>query len=265
MHEQVIAAIQLEKELRRAVKEAQFRVLYQPIFAADRRTPVGFEALVRWQHPKRGLLEPGAFLGVAEETGLIVEIDRLVWREACAQVRLWQQHFGRSLALNLNLSSQQFYHPDLLATLEAIFEETGIAPDQVNLELTEGALVDASPGTTGTLEALKALGCGLYLDDFGTGYSSLSYLQHFPIDVLKIDRSFVTRLNRDHDSTELVRTIVAMARNLKLKVVAEGVETQFTKLRELGCTYTQGFLFAEPLSGEDAAALVARLGRVEIG
>ncbi len=248
MHAQVMASMQLERELHTALRRGELRTAYQPILLVTGHL-LGFEALVRWQHPKRGLLEPAAFLGLAEEAGLIRELDFWVWRSACTQVVRWQRKTGRPLTLSLNLSPQQFLHADLAEDVSALLRETNFDPTQLVLEITEGVLIDSSDSVKETVAQLKALGVKLYLDDFGTGYSSLSYLRRFPVDALKIDRSFVEGMTQDEGSAELVRTMISMAQNLGLQVVAEGVETeaQLRALRELGCPQAQGFLFAEPL------------------
>ena len=253
MRQQIVSAHRLESELRQAISQHELRVFYQPIMDAA-QTLTGFEALVRWQHPKRGLLTPDEFMPFAEEVGLVREIDFWVWREACTQVDAWQRELAHPVTLSLNLSSQQFLHADLVGDLGSLLHETGFDPLNLVLEITEGAFIDASTHVSATIAELKRLGVRLYLDDFGTGYSSLSYLQRFPVDALKIDRSFVANMLEDRGSAELVRTILAMAQNLGLVAVAEGVENaaQLARLRELGCAYTQGFLYARPL--EVAAA-----------
>ena len=260
MHKQAVDTMRLERELREAVTQRELRVVYQPILAVESGTLLGFEALVRWQHPERGLLSPALFLPLAEETGLIRTIDHYVWNEACAQVRTWQQALGTQhpLTLSINLSSQHFLYPDLAEELETILKRTDFPPEQLVLEITEGALIRSSEVVSATLHELKELGIKLYLDDFGTGYSSLSYLQRFPVDALKIDRSFIHSMTRNEESAELVRTIINMAQNLGLEAVAEGVETQeqLEQLRNLGCPYTQGYLFAKPLSEAQAEAFL---------
>ncbi len=264
MHQQAMDMMTLERELRSAVAQRELRVAYQPILAVTNGTLLGFEALVRWQHPRRGLISPALFLPLAEETGLIREIDRYVWTEACRQVRAWQRgsdnpngletRIDHPLTLSINLSSQHFLYPELVRDIESILAETDFPPEQLVLEITEGALIRSSEMVSTTLRELKELGLKLYLDDFGTGYSSLSYLQRFPVDALKIDRSFIHSMTSSEESAELVRTIINMAQNLGLQAVAEGVETheQLDRLRDLGCSYTQGYLFAKPLSEEQA-------------
>ncbi len=260
MHAHAVAALQLEREFRAALYDDELRVAYHPILAVSGEL-LGFEALVRWQHPERGLLEPSHFLGLAEEAGLIRELDFWVWRSACAQVKRWQEETARPLTLSLNLSHQQFLHADLAEDLGNLLQETGFDPAHLILEITEGVLIDSSDFVKTTVADLKALGVKLYLDDFGTGYSSLAYLQRFPVDALKIDRSFVENMMQNASSAELVRTIISMAQNLGLQVVAEGVETegQLTALRELGCPQAQGFLFAKPLLKPQAERFLGAL------
>ena len=250
MHRQVVATMSLEKELHRALEHEEFRVVYQPIVATQSGALMGFEALLRWCHPQRGTVLPSEFLPLAEEMGLMVKLDRWVWRTACRQVKGWQQHLITPISLSLNLSSQHALYPDLVKELGAVLQSTGFNASQLTLEITEGALIDATQGVYSTFKGLKDLGINLYLDDFGTGYSSLSYLKRFPVDALKIDRSFIDDMQHLEESAELVRTIINMAQNLGLEVIAEGVETeaQLEQLRRLGCTYSQGFFFSKPLA-----------------
>ena len=260
MYGQAVATMQLERELHSALRRNELRAAYQPILLVTGEL-LGFEALVRWQHPERGLLEPGAFLDLAEEAGLLRELDFWVWRKACTQVGHWQRETGLPLTLALNLSPQQFLHADLAEDLSNLLQETNFDPNQLVLEITEGVLIDSSDFVKTTLSELKALGVKLYLDDFGTGYSSLAYLQRFPVDALKIDRSFVDDMTKDESSAELVRTVINMAQNLGLQVVAEGVETeaQLSALRKLGCPQAQGFLFAKPLLQDQAEQFLGAL------
>jgi len=254
MREDAQARLALEADLRAcASSRGEFRVYYQPIICAPLDAVVGLEALIRWQHPERGLAAPDAFIPVAEETGLIVDIDRWVVRTACERLAHWP---GSELGLSVNLSSLQFARPDLVPFLAEVLSETGIAPRRLKLELTEGLLLDTTQAVKDTLSALRKLGVRLHIDDFGTGYSSLSYLQRFDADVLKIDRSFVAALGTGND--ELVRTTVNLAHNLRMQVVAEGVETkaQFVQLRTLGCDYMQGYLFSKPVPAAEVEALI---------
>ncbi len=261
MHARAVARLQLETDLRRAIERKEFRVFYQPIISLRTDRLVGFEALVRWQHPGRGLLGPGDFLPLAEETGLILPIDLWVLREATRQTHYWQQTYPQTpgLRINVNLSSKQFVRPTLLGEVQSIVAESGLDPRDLTLEITESLLMDDSEAVRAMLERFRDMGIKLYLDDFGTGYSSLGYLHRFPIDSLKIHHSFVGAMGRD-EMGSLVRTITTLAANMSLGVVAEGVETrdQLRRLRELNCDRVQGFLFSRPVAGPAAELLVAR-------
>lgn len=241
----------LENDLRGAVGRQELRVYYQPIVSLADDRLAGFEALVRWQHPRLGLVTPADFIPIAEETGFIIDIDRWVLRRACAQLSLWRRSFsaGPPLTVNVNLSSKQFLRPDLVAYVQRVLAETGVPPEALKLEVTESTLMAHSDEVNLIVQRLRAVGVKLYIDDFGTGYSSLSYLRRFQVDAVKIDQSFVSSMYTSPESTELVRTIIAMAQTLRLDVVAEGVETQaqLEQLRAFGCVYAQGYLFAQPL------------------
>ena len=256
MREHTIRVGRLENELRRGLGQGELRVMYQPIMALEEGRVAGFEALLRWQHPEHGLLEPGTFLDVAEECGMMLDIDRWVLREACAQLRRWQQESPHlpPLTLNVNFSARHFAAPGVYEQVRGVLADTGFLPERLNLEITEGALLARPEAIGQTLEQLRALGVRLHLDDFGTGYSSLSYLHSYPLDTLKIDRSFVQGMLTNTSSAELVRTIIAMAKNMKMRVVAEGIEEtrHLDALRDLGCDYGQGYLFARPLSVAEA-------------
>jgi diguanylate cyclase (GGDEF)-like protein/PAS domain S-box-containing protein len=261
MRERALALMTLESDLRLALGRGQLQVHYQPIVEACGQQLVGFEALVRWQHPKHGIISPAEFISLAEETGLIIEIDRWVLAEACRQVRFWQDEFPTCgpVTLSVNLSSQQFIRPDLAAYVKQTLQDTGFAAANLKLEITETLLMNSSASVNEVLEHLRELGVQLYIDDFGTGYSSLSYLQRFSTDTLKIDRSFISKMSESEESAELVRTIISMAHNLGMQVVAEGIETaeQLASLRELRCEYAQGYLFAKPLEPTQAAEFLA--------
>jgi EAL domain-containing protein (putative c-di-GMP-specific phosphodiesterase class I) len=211
---------------------------------------VELEALVRWQHPERGLMPPGAFIPVAEETGLIVPLGQWVLEQACRQARMWQDASAgtRPIVMSVNLSARQFQHPTLVADIDRAVRQSGLEPRFLKLEITESVVMQNLESTLVTLNALKSLGIQLAIDDFGTGYSSLTYLKRFPIDTLKIDRSFVDGLGQDSQDTAIVRSVVALAKTLNLTVTGEGVETaeQRTRLEELGCDLAQGFMFARP-------------------
>ena len=268
MHARVVAQMQLENDLRRAVERREFRVFYQPIVSLSTGRITGFEALARWQHPERGLVGPDEFIPVAEETGLIGTLGQQVLEEACGRMSAWHKlsplHAG--LKLSVNLSGRQFAQSDLFDRIERALAATGLDPRCLQLEITESVMIENARTITAMMDELRALGIELAIDDFGTGYSSLAYLHRFPVKTLKIDRSFISRAGRDvRDDDEIVRTIILLARNMGKDVVAEGVETQeqLARLRELECAYGQGYAFARP---QDAAATERLLCRsVETG
>jgi diguanylate cyclase (GGDEF)-like protein/PAS domain S-box-containing protein len=263
MHLRAVAQLTLESELRRAVERAELRVYYQPIVEAGSGEVLGFEALVRWEHPERGLVSPIEFIPLAEETGLINDIGNWVLTEACRQLQEWRQLFPErpDLYMSVNLSAKQFLQPDLVERIDAAIAAAGVEPRHIALEITESVLVDNPEAANKILLDLKARGLHLYVDDFGTGYSSLSYLQNFPFDALKIDRAFVSRLTPGIEEAEMVSTIIAIARNFNMSVIAEGVENngQLERLIELGCRKIQGYYFSPPLPATAASSLV--LGR----
>jgi diguanylate cyclase (GGDEF)-like protein len=257
MYVQALTRLQLEMDLRRAIRQDEFVLYYQPIIALRTNEIVGFEALLRWQHPTRGIVAPGDFIAVAEDAGLLDPLSQWGLREACRQLVAWQSSAGPPLTVSVNIAASQLTHPDLVAQIGQTLRETGLAPGQLILEIVEGALV--ADGATAVLAQLKALGVQLSIDDFGTGYSSLSYLHRFPVDTIKIDRSFVSRLDSDPDHAEVLTAIVSLARSLGLDTIAEGVETreQCARLRTLGCNYGQGWLFAPALAPAEATVLLA--------
>ncbi|VEB45802.1 Bacteriophytochrome cph2 [Chromobacterium violaceum] len=241
----------LETELRRALEEeGQLVPYYQPFIAAATGALAGFETLVRWQHPQRGLVSPGVFLPVAEESGLITRLDRYMINAACAQLQAWRAEgrVGEGIALHINLSSANFRDPDLVGWIGERIAHYRLPPAMLHLEITESALIDQPEAAATAMQALHGLGVRLALDDFGTGYSALSYLHRYRFDVLKIDQSFVFDLDRKQESVAIVRAILALARALDLEVVAEGVETasQSAMLKEMGCGMLQGFHFVAP-------------------
>jgi diguanylate cyclase (GGDEF)-like protein/PAS domain S-box-containing protein len=261
MRAKVMARLQLETDLRHALERGEFRNFYQPIVALASGEIAGFEALLRWQHPTRGLLAPIEFIPVAEETGLIRELGWWNLREACRQISIWRASFMAHphLTISVNLSAKQFLQPNLVEDIRKLLDELQVPPEALKLEITESTVMADPSGAVEMLAKIKSLGIHLAIDDFGTGYSSLSYLHRFPLDTLKIDRSFISGMGDDGEGMEIARTIMPMANNLRLDVVAEGVETvqQFALLKKLHCKYGQGFYFSMPLSAEGTAALLA--------
>ncbi|MEP6485898.1 EAL domain-containing protein [Microcoleus vaginatus GB2-A3] len=255
-----MARLQLENDLRRAIALQEFCVHYQPIVSLSTGQLSGFEALVRWHHASGIIYPPAEFIPVAEETGLINELGWWVLQEACHQIGIWQQQFPHTppLAINVNLSGVQLKQVNLLNRIEDILQETGIPSYCLKLEITESCILETVSREEKMLKQLKALGIQLCIDDFGTGYSSLSRLHEFPIDTLKIDRSFVSRIGADNCGVEIIQTIVTLARSRGMDIVAEGIETptQLQKLRELGCELGQGYLFSKPVDSEKATELL---------
>jgi diguanylate cyclase (GGDEF)-like protein len=260
MHTRAVTLLRLESDLRRAVENEQLEVYYQPIVSVASGALRGFEALLRWRHPERGIVLPNDFVPLAEETGLIVPIGLNVLRAACQQLYDWQQrlHCDRKLMISVNLSGKQLAQADLIRRIQDILEETRITPWNLKLEITESVVMENPELAASTLAKLRSLGVRLSIDDFGTGYSSLSYLNRFPVDTLKIDRSFVARMSQADEDLQIVRTIITLADNLGMQVIAEGVETerQLAMLRELKCQYAQGYLFSEPVDAGQAQEFV---------
>ena len=261
MHALAVNLLQLETDLRRAQERNEFIIEYQPIVSLTDFRVSGFEALVRWQHPERGLVSPCDFIPVAEEGGQILQIGQWVLRQACIEMRGWQERFPADPALfvTVNLSAKQFAQPDLIEQVKESLETSNLDPNCLKLEITESVVMDDIEKGTAMLFQLRALGVRLSIDDFGTGYSSLSYLHRFPIDTLKIDRSFVTRIVNDKENIEIVRTILMLAENLDMDVVAEGVETQeqMALLRQLSCQSGQGYFFSKPMRVPEAEQIIS--------
>ncbi|MBW3570095.1 MAG: EAL domain-containing protein [Gemmatimonadetes bacterium] len=258
MHAEAMARLQLETDLRRALERGEMCVFYQPIVHLGTGRITGFEALVRWRHPQRGLVMPDDFVPLAEETGLILPIGLWVLEEACRTLHRWQARpGGEALKMAVNLSARQFSQPDLVERVRRILRRTGVEPRALELEITESVILQHSTAVMDTLRRMKEMGVQLHVDDFGTGYSSLSYLHRLPLDALKIDRSFVS--GADAGSLQIVRTIVAMARALGVAVVSEGIESAelLDELRSLQCEYGQGFFFCRPVAAEEIETLFA--------
>jgi len=251
----------LEMDLRTAISRHEFRLHYQPILRLDTGRITEVEALIRWQHAKRGLLQPDSFIGLTEETGLIVPIGQWVLTEACRQARVWQLEFPSTppLVMSVNLSAKQFQNPSLVQEVTQALSESGLDAGSLKLEITESVVMQDAPATLAKLKELKDLGIRLAIDDFGTGYSSLGYLKAFPVDTLKIDRSFVRGLSKDGSDNAIVRAVVTVAKSLHMDVTAEGVETdqQRIELKALGCDRGQGYLFARPADAEHVTPLLA--------
>lgn len=256
LHEQTIKLLTMETELRRAMTRGEFELHYQPIVDVDTGRVMCLEALIRWKHPERGYTPPLDFIPLAEENGLIVPLGWWVLEESCRQLALFQARFPRPkpLTMSVNISAKQFSQADLGPKLKELLQTSNIAPGSLELEITESVIMDRGEAAIGRLEELKSLGLRLFVDDFGTGYSSLSYLHRFPIDMLKIDRSFIREIDATGGHTEIVRAIVGLGRNLGLGLIAEGVETeaQLAVIRTLGCQLAQGYLFSKP---QPAAAI----------
>lgn len=261
MREQALRIMQMETDLRRALSREEFVLYYQPIISFESGRLAGFEALIRWNHPLRGFVGPAEFIPIAEDNGLINPIGRWVLQEACRQMREWQRKFpgGLPLTISVNLSGKQFSQPNLIEMIAGILQETQLPASFLKLEITETVIMENSDSAAEMLNEIKALGSQLAIDDFGTGYSSFSHLHRFPIDTLKIDRAFVSRMDTSRESSEIVRTILSLAHNLKMSVVAEGVETsaQIKQLRNLGCEYGQGYFLHRPMPAADAGQLIA--------
>jgi diguanylate cyclase (GGDEF)-like protein/PAS domain S-box-containing protein len=259
MHTYALSLLQIESDLRRAIEREEFCVHYQPIVALESGRIRGFEALVRWRHPERGLIAPSDFIPIAEETGLIIQIDRWVLKQSCLQMRRWQDALPvtRQMKISVNLSCKQFMQPTIVEQVLETLQETGLEASSLKLEITESVMMEKGDYAMSVLEQLSQAGIELSLDDFGTGYSSLSYIHRFPVTALKIDQSFIKRIGGEQNG-EIVRAVVALARNLGLEVVAEGIETvlQLDQLKALGCEQGQGYYFSEAVSKESATELI---------
>ncbi len=272
MHARAEKMMELETDLRRScamsladirkAERQEFELHYQPIVCLKGNKLSGFEALIRWNHPEKGRISPAEFIPVAEETGSIVEIGMWTLRQACTQLKEWQEknNSDLSLTVSVNLSVKQFAQADLIEQIDLILQETGLEGQNLKLEITESAIVDNNELAIGILEQLKARGIQLLIDDFGTGYSCLSYLHRFPIDTLKIDRSFISRITDAGENIEIVEAIIKLAHNLDINVVAEGIETenQLQRIKALGCEFGQGYLFSKPLEKNAAEEMLSK-------
>jgi EAL domain-containing protein (putative c-di-GMP-specific phosphodiesterase class I) len=250
-HDRAVRHLRTGNELHRALERGELRMHYQPIVRLEDGMITGFEALLRWEHPERGLVRPDEFVGLAEETGLVVPIGVWALEESCRQTVEWH-NAGCNVTISVNLSPRQLAEPSLPDDVARVLRETGIRPDTVWLEITENTLMRDAESMARSLAALRALGVHLAVDDFGTGYSSMTYLKRFPVDALKVDRSFVDGLGREPEDTAICTAVVSLAHALGLRAVAEGVETpeQLAELRTLGCELAQGYLFGKPEPAE---------------
>jgi len=260
MHIRAVTRLQLETDLRFAIERNEFELYYQPIIGLDRARLIGFEALVRWNHPQRGVVPPNEFIPICESTGMIVPMTVQILHSACAQVKRWQDQHPEEVPFSIavNISGKHFAHPSLVDQINEVLQRSQLDPGSLKLELTESAVMENAEMAIQMLKQIKQTGVQISIDDFGTGYSSLSYLHRFPIDLLKVDRSFVSEMEDNSENGEIVRTVIALAKALNLKVVAEGIESihQFHQLRILGCEYGQGYLFSKPQRVADIERLL---------
>jgi EAL domain-containing protein (putative c-di-GMP-specific phosphodiesterase class I) len=255
-------ALRLEVDLRHALEKQEFVLHYQPIVSIKSQETIGYEALVRWKHPERGLLLPGNFISIAETTGLIVPLGWWVLQEACQQMKQWISKFPgtESWFVSVNMSSKQFSQKYAVESIQSILERTQLSGRNLKLEVTESILISHSDSIISKLERIRDMGIKLAIDDFGTGYSSLSYLHRFPFDFLKIDRSFIEGADTDYEKLEILQSVVRLAWNLGLEVVAEGIETpkNHAQLKALNCEFGQGYLFSRPAEAKAIEATLAR-------
>jgi len=260
MNASALEMLTLENDLRRAIEREEFILYYQPRMHIRTGKISGLEALIRWVHPEKGLIQPATFISLAEETNLITYIDEWVLKNAFRQGAVWQKSGYPSLSLSVNISGTQFKHDTLLDIVTESLSESGLNPHNLELEITESVLMQNAKSTQSVLYELKRMGLNLSMDDFGTGYCSFSYLKSFPLDIIKIDRTFITDINKTKADAAIVKAIIAMSHTLKLKVVAEGVETdeQLSLLREMGCDEMQGYLLSRPLPAEEINAFLLK-------
>ncbi len=261
MHAQALKLLTLETDLRHGIEKQEFDVYYQPIMNLNPIKLVGFEALIRWQHPYKGFISPGEFIPVAENTGLIIPIGKIVLEKVCHQIQIWKKKFpqARVLKVAVNFSSKQFNQTDIIEEIDEVIEKTGLNSNNLKLEITETSLIEHSLQTIKLLKQLKQRNLEICLDDFGTGYSSLSYLHRFPVDTLKIDRSFINGIGQPEENLEIIQSIIPLAHNLGMDVVAEGIETeeQLNYLQQLNCDFGQGYFFNRPLPAPEAETLLS--------
>jgi EAL domain-containing protein (putative c-di-GMP-specific phosphodiesterase class I) len=260
MNTAALKKLTLESSLRRALERKEFFLFYQPQFDCRTGAMIGMEALIRWKHPDMGMVSPGDFIPLAEETGLIVQIGEWVLATACMQVKAWREQGLPTVRMSVNLSGKQFEHPDLVPVIARILDEFGLGPDDIVPEITESIIMKNTEKSIATMDELHATGLRFMIDDFGTGYSSLSYLKRFPLYAIKIDGSFVRDITTNSDDAAIANAIIGLAHNLKLRVIAECVETkeQLAFLVEHGCDEIQGYLFSRPCPPEEVGEMLAR-------
>jgi EAL domain-containing protein (putative c-di-GMP-specific phosphodiesterase class I) len=262
MRSYAFSRLEIEQELRAALENSEFQLYYQPIMLMKSNELVSFEALIRWEHPKRGLLPPGEFLPIAEESGLILPIEKWVLNEACAQLKQWHEKYSdlQNVSVNVNISNRQFAQPDFVDGVMKALQVHALKAESLKLEITENVLISNYAAANEIFTKLRDLGVQLEIDDFGSGYSALGYLQHFPISAIKIEKSFVDEIGKSSRGLELIRAIISMARELGMEAIAEGIETdeQLSQLQGLSCNLGQGFLLSRPLDKESAEEILVK-------
>jgi EAL domain-containing protein (putative c-di-GMP-specific phosphodiesterase class I) len=264
MRSHAFSRLEMEQELRAALENGEFQLYYQPIMSMKSNELVSFEALIRWAHPRRGLVAPGEFLPIAEESGLILPIEKWVINEACAQLKKWHEKYPalQNVSINVNISNRQFAQPDFVDGVIKALQTNALQAELLKLEITENVLISNYSAANEIFTKLRNLGVQLQIDDFGSGYSALGYLQHFPISAIKIDKSFVDEIGKSSRGLELIRAIVSMARELGMEAIAEGIETkeQLRQLQSLSCNLGQGFILSKPLDKKSAEEILAKWG-----
>ncbi len=262
MYAETKELLETENDLRKAILQNQFFLQYQPVITLKSESLYGFEALLRWNHPTKGIVYPERFLSVAQETGLIVVIGELVLQQVCRQMSYWQDKYpaAANLKISVNLASQQLKEPNFLATLDRAISEANLSASCLHLEINETMLMNYQPETSDLFKKIESRGIKLNIDDFGTGYLSLQYLKRFPINLLKIDRSFIQGMLDKRENFEIIKMIIALARTLKIRIIAEGIENlkQLKVLKTLNCELGQGYLFSQPLDPESAEIFIDR-------
>ncbi|RKZ95204.1 MAG: hypothetical protein DRQ46_08805, partial [Gammaproteobacteria bacterium] len=260
INEKIMRRLTLEKELRKALEQEQFVLFYQPKVDLSSNKITGMEALVRWQHPTLGLVPPMEFIPLAEETGIIIPLGEWIMLTACKQMTLWEKEYPDLINMSINVSARQFWKNDFIDSIKKTLNQTNVSADKIEFELTESVVMNDIESAIQTMIAIKQLGVSLSIDDFGTGYSSLNYLKRFPLDVLKIDRSFINDLENEHSDSAIVRSIIALAENFGLRVVAEGIEEAYQQqiLTDLGCHFGQGYYFSRPVASIEMTKKLAK-------